>query len=561
MVTISALTVGSTDITASVAGFSSTFTVDVTQAPVTSISFDVTSVTLPEGQSQVVSVIATHSDNSTSNVTATTAFSVSSADLGAFAAPGATTVSLTAANVGTGTITASISEFTAEIPFEVVAAVATAILSGDADLSVPAGLQTDASITVEFSDSTVITPSAGVTWSVADSAIATVSSSSSDTATINGLTVGTTTVTAAFDSLSFNFDITVTDAQPVSVDFTLPTLYEGDANVQLSATATYTDSSTGDVTGQVVWSSSDDAIATVSNDAATAGVLNVIDEGSVSITATFANSAITTTETTTVLQPRIVTGFSSYTYNSAEPIVIGEGDYALSIDFGEVDDQTVTLEAVGVNLLASAGAITGIEQVTNTNAYTYAASAVSLTQNTNQAFGIVSGANNVKAVIQVHEVERFADGANTNLVIFSWAIMTDGGVSFADYSVQNRLAAFSCRTLSKICTEFNFSYDASTSASRTTAAPAEGHELGRFILVSLGQEYTVTNLVASESTNAITPTISGLSNNLDIPAGHGVAFKLLSPSTNGQTLDLTYSFNIDDDPAKFFRTLVTFTAN
>lgn len=55
------------------------------------------------------------------------------------------------------------------------------------------------------------------------------------------------------------------------------------ATQQLTATVTYADGSTADVTADAEWSSSDDTVATVSE----TGLVTAVAEGSATITATF----------------------------------------------------------------------------------------------------------------------------------------------------------------------------------------------------------------------------------------------------------------------------------
>lgn len=106
-------------------------------------------------------------------------------------------------------------------------------------------------------------------WTSSDPAVASVSAG---VATALGL--GQTTITASCSGSTDSAALVVTPAAVVAIAVTPAT---GELPVglseQLTAIATLTDATTADVTGDVVWSSSNVGAFTVSNDAATPGVI------------------------------------------------------------------------------------------------------------------------------------------------------------------------------------------------------------------------------------------------------------------------------------------------
>ena len=64
---------------------------------------------------------------------------------------------------------------------------------------------------------------------------------------------------------------------------------------QLTATGVYSDGTTADLTPQVAWSSSNSALATISNAAGSIGLATAISLGTVSLTATLGGVQGTTT--------------------------------------------------------------------------------------------------------------------------------------------------------------------------------------------------------------------------------------------------------------------------
>jgi uncharacterized protein YjdB len=560
-VTITAVSVGTVEISASANGFTSSFSFDAVDAIPTSIAFSIDTLSLPQGASQGLSVIATLSDNSNSNVSDSAAFSISDSALGSFAAPNSGQVTFTAAQEGAGTISASFAGFTASLLLEVTAAQPTNLSSSNTNVEVAAGLSTSASILVNYTDGSELAPLSGVTWAIDDTSIASLSATGTATASVTGITQGTTTLTATFEGLSLVFDITVTAALPVSLTFDIPIIYLDDAPVQLAAIMTFTDNSTANVSDQVVWSSTNSAIATVGNSSSTKGLLTPVDQGDVSITAAFNDGAISETISTTILQPRVLKGFAVYRYNDSGSITIGETGFEIELDFDDVNDDSVTLKSIDSNLLAPAIAATAISDVSDTDALNFSTSALEVTQNSTESVASIQNSSGLSAVIQVHEVKSFGDGNVGNLVMFSWAIRSDQGTNYSTYTVADELKFFQCREITSTCTQIGFSLNANVNASATVSPRPAQHIIGSYILVAVGKDYTVTNLEAVEPNNLVDPSFGGLSNNQIIAAGEGVSFFIQVPPTFDVQVFPTYRFNIDNNTSMSFTVMASFRSN
>jgi DNA-binding beta-propeller fold protein YncE len=138
-----------------------------------------------------------------------------------------------------------------------------------------------------YSDGTVrsLTESAG--WSSSNTLVASISSTAGTNGLVTTAGYGTTTITASYNSQTVSETLTVQAPPLVSITVTpaSPAIASGTA-IQLHATATYSDNSTQEVTTQVTWSSSNTAVATVSNTSGTQGLATGISSGTVTITAT-----------------------------------------------------------------------------------------------------------------------------------------------------------------------------------------------------------------------------------------------------------------------------------
>jgi uncharacterized protein involved in type VI secretion and phage assembly len=101
-------------------------------------------------------------------------------------------------------------------------------------------------------------------------------------------------------------------------------------------------------------------------------------------------------------------------------------------------------------------------------------------------------------------------------------------------------------------------YSASANVSATVSCVGSGcttyYKVGTFKLTaSAGRSFTITNLTASNLTagSLITPTFGNLTINQVIAAGQSVSFELRSPFTNGQTVNLRYSFTVQETGQTF----------
>ena len=193
---------------------------------------------------------------------------------------------------GTAIVTTKLRDASASLTVTVARASAslTRIELTPASPTLAIGTTLQLSATGIFSDGTTAALT-DATWSSADEAILTVSSSGLVTA----LSGGTVQVTASKSGVSATLAVTVSTATLIAIDVTptLPSLARGTMR-QLMATGRFSDTTTQDLSTQVTWASSS---ATVSVDAD--GLATAVDTGSAIITATLSGVAGSTTITVT----------------------------------------------------------------------------------------------------------------------------------------------------------------------------------------------------------------------------------------------------------------------
>ncbi|TMX68615.1 hypothetical protein DA090_05265, partial [Photobacterium damselae] len=166
------------------------------------------------------------------------------------------------------------------VDVNVSAAVITAIQVTPSPVNVVKGLTQQLTATATFSDATTSDISSSVTWTPLDTATATVSS----TGLLSGAEVGNTTLTASKNGVTSNtVDVNVSAAVITAIQVTpSPVNVVKGLTQQLTATATFSDATTSDISSSVTWTPLDTATATVSS----TGLLSGVEVGNTTLTAT-----------------------------------------------------------------------------------------------------------------------------------------------------------------------------------------------------------------------------------------------------------------------------------
>lgn len=112
---------------------------------------------------------------------------------------------------------------------------------------------------------------------------------------VSGLTPGVAMLTATLDEVTASFELTVTAAAITRLDIApkVPTLPKG-LTTQFSARGDFSDSTTQDLTFDAQWSSSNPAVATVSNAVDSKGLAKALTVGPTTIAATFGGESVDT---------------------------------------------------------------------------------------------------------------------------------------------------------------------------------------------------------------------------------------------------------------------------
>src|SRR5207244_2455709 len=142
---------------------------------------------------------------------------------------------------------------------------------------------------------TIADLTATATWSSSDATVASVGNGASEGGVVAALKQGVSTVKATSGSVSGTDIVVVTNASLSSISITPSNaIVDKGSTQQSSATGTYSDRTTQDLTSSSTWSSSNPSAVTISNSAGTQGLATAIGNGASNITATFGSLSDTT---------------------------------------------------------------------------------------------------------------------------------------------------------------------------------------------------------------------------------------------------------------------------
>ncbi len=272
---------GSAAITATANGIAGTTTLTVTGAQLVSIGVTPAAPSIALGTSLTLMATGVYSDQSIHDVTNAVSWQSGTPTVAAVSSTG----KVTGARVGMTVVTATLGGVTSiGVALKVSGATLVSIALTPAIVSLANGTQQQFTATGTYSDRSTQDLSSIAAWNSSAPAEATIGS--------NGLAmatgVGTTSITATLGGISSTaVTLNVSGATLVSIAVTsaVPSLVLG-LNEQLTATGTFTNHSTQDLTTAVTWTSSATTVADISSGITTSGLVTSHAAGSTNITAT-----------------------------------------------------------------------------------------------------------------------------------------------------------------------------------------------------------------------------------------------------------------------------------
>jgi len=289
---VTGLGVGSTSITATLNGTSSSATVTVTPAVLSSISVTPGSSSIAKGTTVKLTATGNYSDGSTQDLTTQVSWTSADNTVAQVANVSGSNGLVTGLGVGSTTIIATFNGTSGSTTVTVTAATLNSISVTPGSSSIAKGTTVKLTATGSYSDGSTQDLTSQVSWTSADNTVAQVSNVSGSNGLVTGLGVGSTSITATLNGISGSATVTVTAATLTQLVITPanPTVSaQGTTQLQMTATATFSDGSTQDVTQQADWTSSDATVAHIisSSSTQTNGELQPKKPGTTTITATF----------------------------------------------------------------------------------------------------------------------------------------------------------------------------------------------------------------------------------------------------------------------------------
>jgi alpha-tubulin suppressor-like RCC1 family protein/uncharacterized protein YjdB len=245
-----------------------------------SVSITPDNVSIPKGTTQQFAATGHYSDNSTKNLTTQVTWASSNEGSATVSSSGV----VTGVNLGTATITASYQDKAALAEVMVTNPVLTGISITPASYTSPLGLNFQFEATGTYSDGTTYSLTDVADWYSNNTGAVLVSEGFATT-----VGVGTADITASYGGFTSSpATYVVTAAELVSITVTPEsyTLKVG-GEQQYTAMGKYTDNSNIDISSLVSWDTSDPAVAVVSNEGETTGVVKAVGEGTANIIASF----------------------------------------------------------------------------------------------------------------------------------------------------------------------------------------------------------------------------------------------------------------------------------
>ncbi len=279
--TISSLTKGSSTIRASYAGYTNSATLNVSDAYLVTLSIDPANETLPGGFKRYYSAAGIFSDNSVQDLTDQVTWETGSSAVATVDVSGL--VSGVAA--GTTTVTASRSGVSDTADIEITGATLMSLTIEPQEATLANGYDRQFTVTGIFSDSSTQDLTEQVTWSSTDTGVATISNSAGTRGYAESQSAGTTTIEVTYGTKSDAASVTVSSATLDSIAVTPDNPIAYGTNQQFTATGSFSDGSTQDLTDQVTWNSSNTAVATVSNAGGHEGLATSVSSGTTTISA------------------------------------------------------------------------------------------------------------------------------------------------------------------------------------------------------------------------------------------------------------------------------------
>jgi uncharacterized protein YjdB len=276
-----AVSPGSTTITATLNSISASVTLNVTNATATTITVSPSTRTIEPLTRQVFTAIGTFSDSSTQIINQDVTWASSATGVATISNTSGSIGAATGVSAGTTNISAALEGVTGSVPLNVSSATLTSITLTPSTAVMALGSTLALHATGNFSDGTHQSIDTVVAWTSSATNVATVNS----IGLVTGVANGPVSITAQLGGVGRTANLTVEDLTAVTIAPASASFAADTSTTRFTAVGTLADSSTQDLTGSVLWTSSNPSSVTISIVSGSKGVAVGLAAGTSIITA------------------------------------------------------------------------------------------------------------------------------------------------------------------------------------------------------------------------------------------------------------------------------------
>jgi uncharacterized protein YjdB len=378
-----AVGIGSATITVAHDTFQDSTTMTVTKETLKKVTVTPAGRSLPLGATLQFTATGEYSDASTQDVTAVAEWTSSAPDIASIDNEAGKKGQSKALQKGQTTITAAVGAIQGSTNLTVTDATAVKITVTPPAPSIAASETVQFTATGEFSDGSTGDVTSRAAWASSDSSVA-----APDAVTkglVKGKKAGTAEITASLDGAQGSAVLTVTDAKLLSISVTpkdksLPI----GVKENYKAEGSYSDGASRDITGNVIWSSTADTVASVSNAAGEKGRVTALALGTARIAAALGDASGDTGVTVTdVVLASIAVSPKDQTIDIATTLQFAaQGTYTDGASRDVTADATWDSSAEGVATISSAAGSKGLATPMNTGTTTITATVGTVSDST-----------------------------------------------------------------------------------------------------------------------------------------------------------------------------------
>ena len=287
---------GTTSVTAKLGSISGSTNFQVIDVNLVKIDIVPVEASISAGLELAYRARGVYSNNSTQDLTTEVTWGSTNVTIATISNSSGSQGVATGQQAGTTTIYAQLGAISGQAQLHVTSPNLLSIAITPEATTIPNGSQQQFNAMGTYSDASKQDLTAVVTWSSSSPLIADISNAPDSPGLAQALSVGITNIEATYKGVSDSTSLTISAATLVSIAITpANSSIPISAKKQYTATGTYSDTSTHDITQDVVWYSSNQSIATISNDDVTKGTATAIALGTTTITATDGNGITNST--------------------------------------------------------------------------------------------------------------------------------------------------------------------------------------------------------------------------------------------------------------------------